>query len=628
MACMEAGEVVANPSIRIEGVLLPPATLDQDIPYLGAHLQLNLGTQAAVRALTGKVHQYCIATERRMLRPDRAVWLFNTFLIPSMSYALPFAHPTKQELRRWDTRVAGAISKVCRQPRKSKTAALATVTGLILPSHQHAVVTLSECFLRLNSNSADSTRARARWDRKDLRGSRSRLKAICSLAAEVDISLSRVPHRRPTSEQDCVLAGCLQLRCDGIPLCFGSTSWGPYHSGAPLVAYTDGSCSARSSWAVCFQNDWLRTHFSSLPLEDSLRARHLSFAVACGSPLRVDEGSGVFDAELHAIARAVQAPPLSCPLHIYSDSQAAIQAISRFRREQRARARLRMAGFSLLSLIDSIITRKSECGAPVVFSWVEAHSDKRSLHHAGNRIADFIAKQHSSASAHPPTTIRPLNLTFSHPFLVLRSAASTAAPPLLIGDPRRLCRRVMQSRALADWQLSKTQSRFSRFPVDARAFWLSIVSSSPSLAWLALRVVTDTLQWVWKDHKVCVRLCHECSCELTVEHLVRCHDARRERGGACVAVSRLMHSLGVAFQPLAAVWSSRADLPGVLKAFGILSAVSLDAETAALAGIFDAAVARRALRGRGASSNLCDAAVPALRLIIFSLLISRRFANT
>ena len=229
---------------------------------------------------------------------------------------------------------------------------------------------------------------------------------------------------------------------------------------------------------------------------------------------------------------------------------------------------------------------------------------------------------------HPPTTIRPLNLTFSHPFLVLRSAASTAAPPLLIGDPRRLCRRVMQSRALADWQLSKTQSRFSRFPVDARAFWLSIVSSSPSLAWLALRVVTDTLQWVWKDHKVCVRSCHECACELTVEHLVRCHDARRERGGACVAVSRLMHSLGVAFQPLAAVWSSRADLPGVLKAFGILSAVSLDAETAALAGIFDAAVARRALRGRGASSNLCDAAVPALRLIIFSLLISRRFANT
>jgi hypothetical protein len=73
--------------------------------------------------------------------------------------------------------------------------------------------------------------------------------------------------------------------------------------------------------------------------------------------------------------------PLSCSLHIHSDSQAAIAGIRAYGREINSRKRLRMAGRPLLQLVHrQLQQRAAAVGAAAP-----------NIHSVGNRLADCKA---------------------------------------------------------------------------------------------------------------------------------------------------------------------------------------------------------------------------------------------
>jgi len=598
LACMRDGKVVPNTSIRINAQLLTPVAMDHPTHYLGAHLQLNLDTNGGINALTGKIHQYCNAIEAHNIRPDRAIWIINTFLIPSISYALPFVFPSQKTLRQWDTRVSRAICTVSKQPHRFKTEALSCVTGLILPSHHNTITKLSECFVRLNSTGSEI--ARDRWLRKDRSGSLSRTKSICKMAVAAGLSLVPTPRVRSPSEPVLPPPG-VRRTVDGAAVVFGpSINWGASYPVHTYTAYTDGSCiGGRSAWAVCFQSSWLRASFGSVPSEDMLVSTDIKHSIVVGAALEKDEGSGVFDAELQAITRALLAPPVTGHIHIYTDSQASITAINSFQQHSSQRAKMRMAGFSILHLIDTVIRRRNQCNSTTTFTWIDAHSSSSSLHHVGNRIADFVAKRH--AGINPPSlNIAALNLVNAHPFITLKKNDC-----LLVGDPRKHCRKAMQVICHEAWMRSRSQSRFSGLLTNARALWDAALHHSPSHLSLVLRVVTDTLQWSRIDGAVVEKHCRYCRVPMTVAHITTCSEtSKRERAGAGVAVCRLLAPLSHRLHVLATHCSTQADLLGTLKRFGIIAAISSATEVEGVLGLFSADIATSALRRLDAADNI------------------------
>ena len=238
---------MVNHDIRIDGQLLVPRALNHGIPYLGARLQLDLDNKSAVTTINGKIQSFCRAVERHRLRPDRAIWAFNTFLIPSISYALAFIHPTVAEYRKWDKRVARAISICCQDTilflgRRMLPEFIACVTGLILPSCHYRMLAVSEPFLNLNAPLPSSTMTRSRLDTR-VAMKHNRLAHSRAVGRDLGIDLHRVARSdRHTGAVERIV----------IP-----------HHATPVVAFTDGSLAeGRSSWAFVICNNWLDSHFA------------------------------------------------------------------------------------------------------------------------------------------------------------------------------------------------------------------------------------------------------------------------------------------------------------------------------------------------------------------------------
>jgi len=108
---MSRGVAMTNSDIVVGGLLLPPYALDACFRYLGATLRLDMCTSSAAHAITSKIVVFCNAIEAHRLRADRAVWAINTFLIPSLAYGMSFVNALASHRRKWDVRVAAAVSR-------------------------------------------------------------------------------------------------------------------------------------------------------------------------------------------------------------------------------------------------------------------------------------------------------------------------------------------------------------------------------------------------------------------------------------------------------------------------------------------------------------------------------------
>jgi hypothetical protein len=198
---------------------------------------------------------------------------------------------------------------------------------------------------------------------------------------------------------------------------------------------------------------------------------------------------------------------------------------------------------------------------------------------------------------------------------------------LLLGDPRKICRKLLAETSLQDWNTSATQRRFSCIASDCSRLWRSALKISPLHCALSLRIISDTLQWARQSNTVVLRTCQACQVPISLEHFVGCSDSKRQRAGASVAICNTLRHFTPALATIASRWMYEADLLGTLKAFGIVSAIDNEAQIAGVVGLFSSDTARSALRRRGATSAHCDLALPLIRLLLLSW-ISRALSHT
>ncbi len=552
-----AGDVIANDHLRIDGQLLVPAAATDAVEYLGALLRLDLVADAQASKITQRIGHFCSALTRHQVRVDRAVFAINTFLIPSLAYAMAFVQPSSRQSRDWDKQVARGIVSLCGDDavRGLKPEALACITGVVLPSHHERVIKVSEAYIRLNSISAAGISARVRWDNMH-RAAPNRLKHVTTCATALGLQLAKTPKRdRLWHESPLIPAGHGAIafevdgkRCDAIRDLYGC--WGSDTSGWPAIAMcTDGSVQGSgpleaAGWAIFFLDDWFAANYTTMPAEGNFHAGTLQGASFMHGRVTMEQGAGVFDAELEAIARGLSAVPVTCDVTIYTDCRSAVGAITRYGTGISSRARLRTSGRQWLSFICRLRSIRTRAGASTTLEWVRAHSDAASLPHIGNRCADELAKRASAVGARAPRGARlPMEQEDVWLSMYHHDAATAQRGRLVTGDPRKECAKRAREGALALWRCSKTQSTFSHPDVGYKELWDCIRTNRPALAHEVVLALTDTFHWRRDvaDAVVAVH-CRPCDTVCTFSHLMSCPalPMQRRRVDTATAVCGLL----------------------------------------------------------------------------------------
>ncbi len=547
------GETIPNHHIRVDGHLLVPAEPTTAVGYLGALLRLDLCADAQSAKIAQRVGHFCAALVRHQLRVGRAVFAINTFLIPSLAYAMAFVQPSAKESSGWDKQIAHAVMNLCGDDlvRRMKPGALAAITGLTLPSYHEQMIKVSETYIRLNSECAVGLSARARWDNLHRASATSnRLRRVHACAAALGLELARTPKRNRLWHDDPQLpaaARVLEFEVEGRPCSavqdlYGC--WGSHTSGWPSISMcTDGSVQGKgpfeaAGWAVFFLDDWFAANWATIPAEGQFNAGTLQGATYMHGRVPMLHGASVFDAELQAIARGLAAVPITCDVTIFTDCKSAIAAITRYDSGIGQRAQLRSSGRQWLSLICRLRYRREMAGSSTVLQWVAAHTAALSQAHIGNRCADELAKRASAVGAAPPRGAHlPLEQEDVWVSMYHVEADNGERGRLMTGDPRKVCIRRARDCALDAWRASKTQSTFSHPDVGYEELWHCIHTLRPALASEVLLFLTDTCHWRRSaDGSVKAAHCRPCDMTCSVSHLMCCPSLQRRRADAALSV--------------------------------------------------------------------------------------------
>ena len=332
--------MVPDVTITINHQSITPVPLNQHIRYLGVKLKMDLTWLEQCNSITGILHSFLNAVIRHRLSPQQAISMYRLVVGPSIEYGLRHVIPSPDVLRSWNTTVASAITYsatgILYNERHVKAQAVAAITGIDLPSTLECAIKVSEAFYRLNGSSQSSEVARVRWASLN-KGAlyRNRLSRVSDLAKSLEWEFSSIPNGPLLSSEgaprECNTA-TMKVNGQNLRLVMDWLgTWG--HDGKapsePVTAYTDGSCgrdAKRSSWAICFADDWFDNNYSTLHEEKHLRPQHIKGSVFSGSNA-TSYSVGIYDAELQAILRALIAVPVQRGITVYTDSKTAVQAI-------------------------------------------------------------------------------------------------------------------------------------------------------------------------------------------------------------------------------------------------------------------------------------------------------------
>ena len=227
---------------------------------------------------------------------------------------------------------------------------------------------------------------------------------------------------------------------------------------------------------------------------------HLSGAIPTG----VARSS--YDAELYGILSAICSAPIGSPLHIYCDSQSALDSIEAYRSELSCHRRLRMGGRPILALIAKAIRRKEEAmgeagldGDAVVLEWIRAHSAASSLPHWANRCADFAANAarvapRRAAPASPQPTPASLRLEAGESFIAFFEGSGDRQH-IIVGDIRKAAMVALRHRAAWKWIESPSQGSVAALGSASSDLWQWCVRRQPGWTRFVIRGLTDTLQY-------------------------------------------------------------------------------------------------------------------------------------
>jgi hypothetical protein len=561
----------------VEGSCVAILPLDSSTRYLGVHCSYAGGWSAQQRKSLAHIMLFTRIATKFNMPIAQIVYMFNVFLLPKLESALRFCSgpQTTQWLRSCDRLLIGCIKHVSRSPIRVSHTALALTLGLRLPSWLEVGIKASELFIRANTRDT-------RWGhlgRLQLRphvpsapaadvAGPARRSGNHWLASAVSLIACRLhwtmqlqhhsSHRRAAVPRAASSGALLEHppipdtpslgECSSSQLvCAASVSFitaqdvwcgfGADCAPQTVDVYTDGSAQHESSsWAVVISDQWLTRYADSLPTDQALlQPAHVAGASLIGAAITVT--TGVYPAELQAIARALAMLPLSFHVHVHSDSQSSIAAVRAFRLEASQRARLRMPARPLLFLIDHLCSIRERAGGSVTLSHVKAHTTNSDIHSIGNRLADYQANR---ARVHAPRTqpcgLQPLPLDKCEPFLCLKNNHGS----VVINDIRRTSMRDLKQQAMDRWRNKPwpTNSMACNGMVALGAVVLSTAPPAAELQSFLVHLSTNSLHFRWDaldgassdsdsshahDSAAPPRVLHQLQCRQCVAAVDMCH---------------------------------------------------------------------------------------------------------
>ena len=244
--------------------------------------------------------------------------------------------------------------------------------------------------------------------------------------------------------------------------------------------------------------------------------------------------TGIYPAELQAIARSLAMMPASFDIHIHTDSRSSIDAISSS--ESNERRRLRRSSRPLLSLIHHQLGIRQRAGGNTTLSHVRAHTSSADRHSVGNRIADFHANLARDTSGRGfPLSLVELPIRECEPFM----SATDEDGRAMIDDCRRSSMSVVREAELHKWTVTHAadQGRLASSAMIQSCREVMQHGSSTQQATL-VHVATNTIHYHWHAiagaprrlaKLVQLQCSAHCLTSLTVAHLAACPHHRAYR---------------------------------------------------------------------------------------------------
>ena len=544
-------------NIEIEGNAISPVAHDQSIRYLGVHCRFDGSWHAQHVKTRGMVYKFTSVVRKFDVSLSQARYMFNVFLMPKLELALHYMHGpgTRTFVNSCNSILVGCIKHAVASPLRLSNRAVAHALGIILPSRLEAAVKVSELFLRINSSRPD-----CRWgqlgrlllrqelpsqvdsstqfphDRNDTRLTRASKLAV-KLGWSLRLLDDRSDHRNahlfvtPAAAARDMCVGTMTqsvhlTRC-AVPVTITHDRWQGWGADgpaplAPVHVYTDGSFEAgsnTSSWAVTIADDWFDASVATIPSDEKLlQPMHVRGATMLGASISCTQG--VYPAELQAIARVLAMFPLSCPLHVHSDSESSLSAIRSFLTQSNERRRLRMAGRPLLQLIHHLLDRRV---AGTTLSHVKAHTDGVDAHSVGNRLSDYqanITRARPERSSPPNLSQLPLAKCEHH--MVFTDSAGL----VIADDIRRSAMKQLKAAELEHWRglAGDDPARGPRRRGHGRAgSCCAARAARPSINRTFLHVATNSIHCYWAaDGSLAQLHCRDCDETRSLGHLFDC----------------------------------------------------------------------------------------------------------
>jgi len=661
---------LAAAGISIEGNPLTPVAHEKAIRYLGVHCCFDGGWHAQRMRTLGMLQLFTRVVSKFRVSLSQATYMFNAFLQPKLELALRYVHGpgTTTWLKGCDRTLVGCIKHAVASPLSLSHSAVALSLHFSLPSWLETSIKVAELFLRINSTECrwgrlgrmllhrqlparviDSTVTLPRGD-KGNRITRAIMLAVRELGWSLQVwtekhgRAPRIAHLlrgQPAGAlPDLTVSSgsdTLQLHVAAAPLPVVHDLWRGWGTSVaapaqPVHIYTDGSHNnstpvPSSSWAVTVGDRWLHDNFALVPAdEEELAAQpaHAGGAALFGGSIAATRG--VYPAELQAIARTLAMFPTSCPLHIHSDSQAAIAGIRAYECQTNERQRLLTAARPLLQLIHHLLSVRERAGSTLTLQHVKAHTRHTDMHSVGNRLSDFQANRARLKPLQPqPLCLLELPLQQCEHYVSMWRPSPEAGPPLMIiDDIRRAAMSQLKAAALTRHSRVAEKPESTSYIIGAGSLELgSIVLShgSPSLQHAHVHVATNSIHHLWvptgradRSHTVQCLTCAPCTAAhtppppLTLQHLVAC-----PRRAATAFRARLRASItaGLATSPCTAAWfrsNGRKELGAMLLSlFPIAAGTSLAGQQLHSSRLLCGAFTRRQARAAGRSLGFATA---------------------
>jgi ribonuclease HI len=400
--------------------------------YLGLMLRVDGHADEAIGVLSGRVWSACRSIRALSLDLVQASDYIREFLYPRLELGLAFTRIPKQVTKSWDSLLRCAVLSVHNGPHVANVASSALLLSMgVLSITQQAVMARSiEMGNVLRGDDPSSVATSVARVKEAIRTGR--------LATE-DTSHSGKAWRvvtRASTGRSCGnrLAGAIGdlikmeifISCpvDGLPVPVLADL--PGHDarlGCPVLGGGLGGLALNSlcppmpgrPGTVCVFTDGAYSspsrggYAAILCKESSISDPAFGFdsrwcvTLAGSSPL----SGRNYTAEWAAIAVALRAVPLNCPLRIYTDALSAMQSASRGLIS--ASQRIRLGARPLTVSCRNIIALRKAHGAPTEFVHVRSHTEGGDVGSRGNAAADAAADRAALASPENPAPAFLLN---------------------------------------------------------------------------------------------------------------------------------------------------------------------------------------------------------------------------